>query len=286
MSNIFNIEHSHAHRAKDDAIATAKLLLKFIDIFIEKDIQKINHLYYPRNKFELDRLHFDDSTSTKKIIELMLGHDCPMTLTLKGDAGLIQAVLPIENIKEDAKEVEDIVSQIQWKRATLKLTHPLIEGFFLLNSHYLKLTQEVRSRIIEFLQKKYKTQETSIKCDQLDFVLTNHLIKNQVCLFSFLNLSPKVKTTYKIPAQKKKLYNQMKSLGNRFEQKLKGKRTVNLHPDVSATLESYLNFKKNDNQILFISRKQLKEGEPHSSQLIEQLVKQKSLKYNFPENHL
>lgn len=286
MSNIFGIEHSNAHRAKDDAIATAKLLLKFIDIFIEKDIQKINHLYYPRNKFELDRLHFDDTTSNQEIIDLMKKHECPMTITLKGEVGLILGVIPIEDINQDEKEIKTILDAIGWKRLTLKLTHPLMEGFFLLNSHFQKLSDNARDLIIDFLDNKYKTDENSVRCDQLDFVITNHLIKNQVCLFSFLNLSPKVKATFKIPAQKKKLYNQMKSLSNRFEQKLKGKRTINLHKDVARVFESYLNTKKSTDQILFLSRKQIKDSEEGVSELLAEFIKHKELKYSFPENHL
>ena len=38
MSQLFEIDHSKAHRAYDDARATAKLLLEFLDIFIKKGI--------------------------------------------------------------------------------------------------------------------------------------------------------------------------------------------------------------------------------------------------------
>ena len=41
----FNIEHGKAHRALDDAKASAKLLLQYLDIFEKKNIDKINHLY-------------------------------------------------------------------------------------------------------------------------------------------------------------------------------------------------------------------------------------------------
>ena len=58
MSQIFEISHNNAHRALDDADATAKLFLKYLDIFKAKGIKKINHLYYPKNRFELDLTHF------------------------------------------------------------------------------------------------------------------------------------------------------------------------------------------------------------------------------------
>ena len=52
----FDIEHNKAHRALDDALASARLMLKYLDIYIDKWNKKVNHLYYPRNKYELDRL--------------------------------------------------------------------------------------------------------------------------------------------------------------------------------------------------------------------------------------
>ena len=56
MSSIFNIGHGQAHRALDDALATANLLLKYLEIFIRKNIGKINHLYLPKKAIPI-RLH-------------------------------------------------------------------------------------------------------------------------------------------------------------------------------------------------------------------------------------
>ena len=58
MSNIFHIKHTKAHRALDDAMATANLLLKYLEIFICKDIGRVNHLYYPQNRYQLNSLHY------------------------------------------------------------------------------------------------------------------------------------------------------------------------------------------------------------------------------------
>ena len=53
MSNLFKIDHGNAHRALDDARATAKIFLIFLQIFKNRKIEKLNHLYYPKNKFEI-----------------------------------------------------------------------------------------------------------------------------------------------------------------------------------------------------------------------------------------
>ena len=45
MSNLFSLTHKNAHRALDDAKASAELLIQYCLIFIEKGIRKINQLY-------------------------------------------------------------------------------------------------------------------------------------------------------------------------------------------------------------------------------------------------
>ncbi|MEX1098960.1 MAG: 3'-5' exonuclease, partial [Bacteriovoracaceae bacterium] len=118
MSQLFNIDHSKAHRAHDDAMATAKLLLKYLDIFIEKGIQKINQLYYPRNKFELDRIHFSQKADREKILAAVERNNSSMLITLKGDRGLILGALPLENPSEQMDVVEKFINLEGWKRLT------------------------------------------------------------------------------------------------------------------------------------------------------------------------
>ena len=84
MSKIFELEHQKAHRALDDAMASAHLLLKYLDIFIQKNINKVNSLYYPKNKFELDRINFKKDASIELIFEKIDSLKVPFTLTIKG----------------------------------------------------------------------------------------------------------------------------------------------------------------------------------------------------------
>ena len=101
MSKIFDISHNKAHRALDDALATANLLINYLQIYISKDIQKINHLYYPRNRYELDRANFKKGTPLDKIIEKLKTIKSPSLITLKGENGVIIYTIPYNNSKED-----------------------------------------------------------------------------------------------------------------------------------------------------------------------------------------
>jgi len=69
IGQLFGIKHSHAHRALEDALVTAKLFIKYLNFFVAKKIKKINHLYYPRRKYELDSAHLNRSDTLEKILE-------------------------------------------------------------------------------------------------------------------------------------------------------------------------------------------------------------------------
>ena len=85
MSKVFNLDHGKAHRALDDAHASAQLLLKYLDIFEKKNIDKLNHLYYPRNKYELDRANFKSSSSNlSEIKETLSEINSPFVCSVRG----------------------------------------------------------------------------------------------------------------------------------------------------------------------------------------------------------
>ena len=114
MSQLFEIKHSNAHRAHDDAIATARLMLKFLEVFISKGIKKVNQLYYPKNKFELDRIHYSKDTPKSEILKKILDNECSMLLILKGDRGIIQGALPISIPKEEIEFIEEFIDMVDW----------------------------------------------------------------------------------------------------------------------------------------------------------------------------
>jgi DNA polymerase-3 subunit epsilon len=219
MSSLFGIDHSNAHRAHDDARATGKLLLKFLDIFIAKGIKKVNQLYYPKNKFELDRLHFEEGSSKKEILKLIEKNNCSMMILLKGDRGLILGALPVEKPKEEIEFISEFIDMVPWKILTIRLVRPLLEGLFQFNNHYLKYDEPIRIKVLNYLKERYKTDQEITKdfsTQGLDFVISHHLIKQQVIVRSFLNLNTTTKSIFKFPAQKKKMLAHIKSRINRF----------------------------------------------------------------------
>lgn len=290
MSQLFEIDHSKAHRAYDDARATAKLLLKFLDIFIKKDIKKINQLYYPRNKFELDRIHFKNSPGQKeKALTAIADNETSMSITLKGERGLILGVLPIEKPSEQMDIVEKFISGSEWERLTIKLIKPALEGLFQLNNHILKFPEDNKELLLKYLTDRYsvnKDKGTEFNLEELDFVLAHHLVKDQIIVYSFLNLNTNTKSIFKFPAQRKKLINFLSSQSKKFEQKQKGKRKISINKEVQPLIENFLAMSKSQNKYLFLSRKQLKESESSTLKLIEAFNREDDMEYRFPTKHL
>lgn len=286
MAQLFDIDHSKAHRAFDDAMATAKLLLKYIDIFIQKDIKKVNQLYYPRNKFELDRIHFSSKSQRSEILQVIKDNDTSMLITLKGERGLILGVLPVEKPSEQMEMVEKFIDFEGWTRLTVRLTRPALDGVFQLNNHLLKFPEENKKILLSYFEQRYQAPTPQVNLEELDFVLAHHLVKDQIIVYSFLNLNTNAKAIFKFPAQRKKLYNFLMSQSKRFEQTQKGNRRIPLNKEMKPLIENFLSINKSQNKYLFLSRKQVKESESSVMKLIDSFNKESENGYEFPNKHL
>jgi DNA polymerase-3 subunit alpha (Gram-positive type) len=288
MSRLFKIDHNNAHRASDDALATAKLLIIYLNIFISKGLKKVNQLYYPRNKFELDRIHFSKKTPEKEISETLKSLNSSVVITVKGDRGLILATIPLEDPGDEFEFALGILSKLDWNIVTLRLINPMLEGLFQFNNHYMKYPEDVRNEIREYLENKYKSNKQTTSLDRLDFILAHHLIEDQVIAYSFLNLNTNLRAIFKIPAQKKKIYQFLLNQINKFEGHQKGKRKHLIHQDLTGLIESFLTLEKEkENQTyLYIDRKDIKKDKENSIKIIEGFVGKYNNRSKFPTTHL
>ncbi len=289
MSSLFDIDHSNAHRAHDDARATAKLLLKYLDIFIDKGIKKVNQLYYPKNKFELDRIHYDAQASREEIIKKITSNNTAMMIILKGDRGLILGALPIQNPVEEIEFIKKFIDMTKWSILTIRLLRPVLEGIFQFSNHYLKYEEPIRVAVLDYLKERYKTDEVIDKeysVNALDFVITHHLVREQFIVYSFLNLNTTVKSIFKFPAQKKKMLGYLKNQISRFEKMQKGSRKHHLHPDLVPLVEAFITKNRSTNKYMFISRKLVKDQDQNVFKLFQDFADENKSDYNFPATSL
>ena len=221
MSKIFEIKHDNAHRALDDAKATAQLLLTYLNIFIYKDIKKINNLYYPRNKYELNRTNFQQGHSLKKISYTLNNIKSPYLCTMKGKNGTILFSLPCKNVKEEKIYIEKKLKTIKWHTMTIKLFGPHIEVISHFNNLFLKLDRDIRDEITNFLWKTHlpkkeipshlsneKGQNVFISNrDVGDFVMANHLVPEQLIIFSMPSIHYRSSLIFRYPNHEKNFSN-------------------------------------------------------------------------------
>lgn len=290
MCQLFNIKHDHAHRATSDAQATAKLLIVYLDIFIKKGIKKVNQLYYPRNRFELDRLHIPKEEGKDKIIKIALANPTSMQIILKGDRGLILGLLPLQNPQEEENILIRFLDSCNWNMATIILASPVLESLFQFNNHYMKYEEGPKELVLNYLNGKYANNEVpeNNKLENLDFVIAPHLVKEQIIVYSFLNLNTNSKAIFKFPGHKKKMLQYLKSAVHRFESNQKGRKKNQLHKDIKELIENYLSGERSNGQsnYLFLNRKDAKDSVDHLPIHIEKFLTENVDTYHFPQNSL
>lgn len=288
MSQIFNIRHSHAHRAIEDAKATASLLLTYMDIFESKNIRKVNQLYYPRNKFELDRAIIENDEGLEKVYEIIEKIEKPVVLTVKGDNGVILTILPIKSPKAELEALKKYLQEFRWNQIHIRLCGPFIEGLFFMNANFIKIPEVYRKKTVEYLKKNHTIKPAPNFVDEQDFVVTPHLISGQYIVYSFLNFSPYSQLTFKFPAHKKKFHQFLQTQVARFEGQQKGKKKAFIQNDIKDVFLSLFNeaLKTEPEVYLPLKISDIKDERKTYLDRIDKLATEQIDRYNFPTKHL
>lgn len=288
MSQIFNIRHSHAHRAIEDAKATASLLLTYMDIFESKNIRKVNQLYYPRNKFELDRAIIENADGLEKVYSTLEKIEIPVVLTIKGDNGVILTILPIKSPRKELPALKKYLEEFRWSQIHVRLCGPFIEGLFFMNSNFIKIPETYRKKTIEYLKAHHEIKPAPNFMDEQDFVVTPHLISGQYIVYSFLNFSPYAQLVFKFPAHKKKFHQFLQTQVARFESQQKGKKKAFIQNDIRDIFLSLFSEAMKSDPALYLPLKiaEIKDERKTYLDRIERLSVEQADRYHFPTKHL
>ena len=286
MSRIFNLEHQKAHRALDDAMASADLLLKYLVIFIHKNISKVNSLYYPKNKFELDRINFKKDVEIQEMLDRIKNLVSPFLITLKGTEGVVLFSLPSRGTQAEYEYIESKIKTIPFEILTLKLTGPYFQGLIEMSSYFSKietsLSTEIVKKLCEFSNIKFELLSPEIS-QQLpaDFIVLNHLIPDQYVIYPLNTLHHKVELVFRYPTHQNKLVQYINSKSARITQ---GKmKKDHLHPLINNFLEAYL---KGDRDVLTIQSSSQKISNIDIKDAIEAFIAKNVNDYNFPQIYL
>jgi DNA polymerase-3 subunit epsilon len=284
MSTLFNIPHTTAHRAIEDAKACGQLLIHYLQIFAKKEFKKVNQLYYPRNKFELDRVTLKYEQKDEAI-KLLQSTEAPSLLSVKAEKGVILGHFALENPLLDYPLIKKMIEESKWEQITFKLCAPLVEALTYTNHQFYKIPEIHRQAVLDFHINKYGSTENG-PLDESDFLVTPHLIQGQLYFYSLNTLAPFGQLLFKYPGHKKKLWQFVQTQLSKVNQKKPRKHF--LFPEFKPIINSYLKTKKesNDQLFLFLNANEIHDNQKLFFKKLEELMAQNFDPYKFPEKHL
>lgn len=286
MSKIFDLKHQKAHRALDDTMASAELLLKYLSIFIHKKISKVNSLYYPKNKFELDRINYKKDVPLEGIIEQINSLTTPFLVTLKGLEGVVLFSMPSHGRDDEKKYIVEKIKKIPYEMLTLKLTGPYFQGLLEMSSYFSKISDELE---IETIKKLCEFNGIDSKAVDLhhaaempaDFIVINHLIPEQYVIYPLRALHQKLELVFRYPTHQNKLVQYINSKSARMAQ---GKmKKDHLNPMINNFLVEYL---KVSPDTLLINRQNAKITNQDLKDPLEKFMSENPNNYDFPHQYL
>lgn len=286
MSKIFDLKHQKAHRALDDAMASAELLLKYLSIFIHKNISKVNSLYYPKNKFELDRINYKKDVPLDGIINQINSLTTPFLVILKGVEGVVLFSMPAHGTPEEKKYIIEKIQKIPYEMLTLKLTGPYFQGLLEMSSYFSKISEELEKETIKKLCEFNGIDDTKIDFTHsvdmpADFIVTNHLIPEQHVIYPLRALHQKLELVFRYPTHQNKLVQYINSKSARMAQ---GKmKKDHLIPMINNFLVEYLKTKRD---FLTINRQNNKITNADIKDSIETFINENPNNYDFPHQFL
>ncbi len=299
MSRIFNIEHRKAHRAIDDAKATAELLLIYLNIFIEKKINKINHLYYPKNRYELDRRTI--KRGTKGYFKFIENVKTPYLLTVKGENGIILLAQPVTNQPGELQFIQRQLRKLPWQNLTIKMYGDFLEAFINYIPHFQKMEVELRKESVELLYMTYLERNYSSVAKEKDLLTINqekerekkslgdffvipHLVPEQLVIAPLHIPQTKQLLTFRYPAHQKKLIQYINSKAARLDRLMKGR----IPPMLSDFYYRYINhrIKTEGKSILLFPKNYAKQNSEGLFLELNEFLVNNIPQYRYPKDHI
>ena len=285
MCNIFGIEHKRNHRALDDARACSHLLLKYLKIFVNKNIKKINHLYYPRNRYELDRTHYKCGEFKTEDIEAKLYRlKSPFLLTMKGENGIILFAYPCAARPSEIELLKKYLNSYQWETTTIQLYGSFLESFIHFASLAKNMDSTTKNSIMNILTETYCPQNKAIKAPPL-FVVTNHLVPEQLVIYPVPSIFSKRELVFRYPSHYKRLLKYI-SLTPSLRTTHQGQKN-HIDVDIKKFIQRYLenSAQEDDTFLIFDKKDVLKKPEVLFKQ-IDLFLSHNPNSSNYPKHYI
>ncbi len=291
MSMMFGIKHNHVHRAIGDARATACLLINYLHFFIEKKIKKVNQIYYPKNKFELDRSHFiKEEHKTSTICKTIEEIKSPLIIMLKGDQGLLLTTIPINSPSKELPFIKKCLKETPWTSMTIRLLGSFFEALLFFNQHFTKSQKEYVEPVLSYLSKihlKDKDEAVVDFFEEYDFIFGKHIVREQFTSYSLLNFSVRNQLIFRFPTHKKKL-SQFINMNIKKHSKNKAAKKNNIQKELMLLINSFLTteLQNKSKHYLFLKLEDIIASNRDFNKKIETYTKRSPRNINYPKEHI
>ena len=206
-----------------------------------------------------------------------------MSIAIKGERGLILGILPLKNPSKEIEAASLLLENGQWEIATLKLHGTFLEALFECNNHIGKFVPEIKQNILNYLHENYKF-DSKLSPININFLISHHLVGEQVMAYSFLHLNTNARHVFKIPSHQKKLLQNINTQFKRFNENNLNKRHTTLSKEMQNFCELEINQGIIDNNYLIVNETDLLDQGKEFLEKLNQFCLERKIK--FPENHL
>ena len=126
--------------------------LIYLNIFKSRKVEKLNHLYYPKNKYEIDRFNYKkENAHLNQLLNTKFKNSPPSLLTLKGQKGVVELPLPMSEKTTINFLQKNIPQKYDWLNCTLQLYGSYFESFYNFLISMSKLKKDKQREILEVL---------------------------------------------------------------------------------------------------------------------------------------
>ncbi len=246
LAELIKLPAFSAHRALEDAKTTTNLLLFFLKHFKKRNLSKINHLYYSKNKFEMDRINIRSDEEWKEFLNRGTNLFFPASIEVKNSNGRTNFIFISNNLSESLQDIGKFRQENQEGLLLIRIFGHKITAFFHLKKQLKMLNEEAQSRSIALLP---NLKEKNIS-DQTSFIIVKHLIPDHFIIYS-LDHEQYSGLIFKFPAHQKKL----KLFINQTERRIKKRSppaTTDKYNEKELIVQNHIfNIIDNDEENLF-----------------------------------
>ncbi len=284
ISNVFNIKHKKAHRALDDALAAANLLLIYLKIFVNKNIKKINHLYYPQKRYALDSAHYRNNTPIKEIIKKAENIVVPLIITIKDKNGLILHSFPYHKKLIPKKVISNHLNNIkEWDLISFNIYGSICEAIYNFNSIIKSFKLKKQKEIINELCEIYLKNKSVINITEVpQFIIVRHLVHKQLFIYSSNNLFNRP-LLIRYPENISSICNYIKANKTKTSTKVIHHKNIK---NLTTFLKTYIYTKSSKYDPIFFVDKNMIENQDILCNNIEKFLSDNPNTYNYPKQYI